>query len=58
MEDTIYRGWETQGWRLLGGNPRVEALVPWPPRQPLWAGSNTDTGGGPVAPMTNTITIL
>jgi hypothetical protein len=47
-----------RGWRLLGGNPRAAALVTWLPRQPLWAGSNTHAGGGPTAPMTNTIIIL
>jgi hypothetical protein len=40
----IYRGWEP--------------LVPWLPRQPIWAGPNTNAGDGPTAPMTNTIIIL
>jgi hypothetical protein len=25
MEDTIYRGWETQGWQRLAGNLRAAA---------------------------------
>jgi hypothetical protein len=31
MEGTLYRGWR-------------QPLVPWSPRQPLWAGSNTHAG--------------
>jgi hypothetical protein len=33
-------------------------MLPWPPRQSLWAGPNTHAGGGTTTPMTNTITIL
>jgi hypothetical protein len=41
------------GDRLLGGNPRTAAPSALAPRQPLWAGTNTHTEGGPTTPMTN-----
>jgi hypothetical protein len=43
-----------EGWQRLGGNRRAAALVPWPPRQALWAGPNAHAGGGPTVSKTNT----
>jgi hypothetical protein len=51
-------GWETQGWRRLGGNPMAAAPDAFALRHPLWAGPNTYVGGGATTPITNTITIL
>jgi hypothetical protein len=60
MEGTIYRGGGSPNALASKTAPDAMALktVPWPPRQPLWAGPNTHVGGDPAAPMTNTIIIL
>jgi hypothetical protein len=47
-----------RGWWRPGGNPRAAAPGAFALRQPLWDGPNTHTGGGPITPKTNTITIL
>jgi hypothetical protein len=41
MKDIIYKGWKTQGWRRLGGNPRTVAPDDFAIR------------GGPTTPITN-----
>jgi hypothetical protein len=58
MDDIIYRGWETQGWRHIGRKSRATAPGAFALRQSLWTGPNTHIRGDPTTLMTNTISIL
>jgi hypothetical protein len=58
MEGTIYRDWETQGWRCPGGNPRAVALGALAPQTAHMGWAKYSHRRWPDTSVTNTSIIL